>query len=79
MRLHYGVDADLEDQADRMLAASVKGIGRNANDILTRWKDWDRRSHELLYHDLDLARPGLIGRAYNPLAGHHVPPRGSLE
>lgn len=71
MRLHRGVHRELEDEADRILAEYHRTVTRpeDKKDILTPWKEQDRRSHEIFVRDgvPDRAsRNGIFHRAVNP-------------
>lgn len=75
MRLRNGTCRELEDQADALLWASLKGItSREAkSDILTPWKQQDRWDHEV-YASSGCADPavrqGVFSRAWNPKYPH---------
>jgi hypothetical protein len=71
----YGVHRPLEDEADRLLKESMRGVTsqRAKSDILTPWKERDRLSREVYSSDgvVDAAtRRGIYGRAYNPTSPH---------
>jgi len=70
MRMRYGVHRPLEDAADEIIYAEVRKIKRHSeNDILTPWKEKDRRRHEIYVPGgvPDSAnRLGIYHRATNP-------------
>lgn len=82
----YGVHKDLEAAADALIKESLKDVTSQSakSDILTPWKEMDRRSREIYVPsgtpDASL-RKGMYIRAYNPLHDHlngrdgHVTPR----
>ena len=75
LRLRNGVCKALEDAADAMLAASLKGVtSRSAkSDILTPWKLEDRAKREILTSTgtADPAvRRGMFRRTWNPRHSH---------
>lgn len=49
MRLHHGVHAELEAAANALIAESLKGVTKPSekSDILTAWKEQDRRKREI--------------------------------
>jgi hypothetical protein len=75
LRLRNGVCHALEDVADALLAASLKGVtSRSAkSDVLTPWKLEDRAKREILtstgYADPSVRR-GMYRRAWNPRHSH---------
>lgn len=75
LRLRNGVCHVLEDEADRLIAESLKGVtSRDAkSDILTPWKLEDRQNREILtstgYAD-PAVRQGMFRRAWNPKHSH---------
>lgn len=74
MRLHRGVHRELEDEADRILAEHHRTVTRpeDKKDILTPWKEQDRRKHEIYVSEgvPDRAnRTGMFHRAANPQYG----------
>jgi hypothetical protein len=75
MRLRYGTCRELEQQADDLIAESLRGVtSREAkSDILTPWKEQDRHDHEV-YPATGFADPavrrGLFGRAWNSKYPH---------
>lgn len=66
-----GIHPELEDEANRIIRESLKGVtARSAkSDILTPWKEQDRRSREV-YNANGVADPstrmGMFHRAWNP-------------
>jgi hypothetical protein len=50
MRMRFGICHQLEDEANRLIAESLKGVSsREAkSDILTEWKLEDRMNREVL-------------------------------
>jgi hypothetical protein len=82
----YGIHAELEAVADALIKESLKDVTSQAakSDILTPWKEMDRRSREIYVPsgtpDASL-RKGMFIRSYNPLHDHlngrdgHVTPR----
>ena len=75
MRLRHGVCHSLEEEADRLIAESLKGVSsREAkSDILTAWKLEDRMNREILTSTgtADPAvRQGQFNKAWNPKHGH---------
>lgn len=75
MRMRYGVCHQLEDEANRLIAESLKGVSsREAkSDILTEWKLEDRMNREVLTSTgtADPAvRQGMFRRAWNPKHSH---------
>jgi hypothetical protein len=75
MRLRNGTCRQLEDEADRLLWESLKGVtSREAkSDVLTPWKLEDRYNHEV-YTGSGFADPavrkGIFGRAWNSKYSH---------
>lgn len=74
-RMRYGVNRQLEEQADAILRQSLRGVTAHAEkkDILTPWKQQDRVSREV-YVASGIPDPairrGIFGRAYNPVQRH---------
>jgi hypothetical protein len=65
MRLRFGVARALEDEADRLIYDQVRGIKKHSeNDILTPWKEKDRRRHEIYV-------PSGVPEAANRLGIYH--------
>jgi len=78
MRLRYGVHRVVEEEADALIYGAVRKIKKHSeNDILTPWKEKDRRSHEIyvpsgvpdaanrqgIYHrSINSSRPDLNSR-----------------
>ena len=74
-RMRYGVNRQLEAQADEMLRRSLGNITAHAEkkDILTPWKQQDRVSREVYVASGTpdpAVRKGIFGRAYNPVQRH---------
>jgi hypothetical protein len=75
MRLRHGTCRELEDQADALLWASLKGVTsrKDKSDILTPWKQQDRWDHEV-YTAAGTADPavrkGSFSRTWNPKYPH---------
>ena len=71
----HGVYRPLEDEADRLLKESMRGVTSQSakSDILTPWKEKDRRDREV-YTDSGVPdasmRKGIYNRAYNPASPH---------
>lgn len=69
-RMRYGVHRPMEDEADRIIAQSLKTVTRHSDksDILTPWKADDRKSREVYTNagvpDRAL-RQGMFHRAWN--------------
>lgn len=67
---HHGVHPELEEEANRLIRESLIGVtARSAkSDILTPWKEMDRRSREI-YNSTGVAEPttrlGIFHRAWN--------------
>lgn len=74
-RMRFGRHTALEDEADRILRESMAGITTQSgkSDILTPWKEQDRRSREIYVAsgtpDASL-RVGMYHRALNPNRPH---------
>jgi hypothetical protein len=74
-RLRYGVFLELEEEANRLITESLAGVTSRAakSDILTAWKEEDRRGREV-YTSTGFADPavrrGMFGRAWNPRHPH---------
>lgn len=70
MRLRFGVNRPLEDEADRLIRESLTGVtSRSAkSDILTEWKYEDRLAREV-FTSTGFADPavrrGMFRRAWN--------------
>jgi hypothetical protein len=75
MKMWHGTNRALEDEADRLIKESLKGITSRAakSDILTPWKLEDRTTREILtstgYAD-PAVRKGMFKRAWNPRHAH---------
>lgn len=74
-RLRYGVHRVLEDEADRILATSLKTVTKHSDksDILTPWKEKDRTSREVYTSSGTpdrSVRAGMFHRAWNPSQPH---------
>lgn len=71
--IHYGVHKTLEGAANELLRESLHGVTSMSekSDILTPWKEQDRRNREVYSHsgapDASV-RSGLYNRAWN---SHH--------
>lgn len=75
MAIHYGVHAALEEAADALIFGSLKGVTSQEakSDILTPWKEWARRSREVMSSSgtVDPAiRRGMYHRKANPASPH---------
>jgi hypothetical protein len=73
--VRYGVHAPLENAADELIFGSLKGVTsqKAKSDILTRWKEHDRRSREVMSRSgtVDPAiRRGMYHRAANKSMPH---------
>lgn len=62
----------MEDAANNLLQRVWSKQNRvEKSDVLTPWKERERRRHELFVAEPDPAvRQGMFGRAYNPAAPH---------
>lgn len=65
-----GVHPQLEAQADRLIRESLKGVTKHSekSDILTPWKEQDRRNREVYVESGTpdpTARRGMFHRAWN--------------
>jgi hypothetical protein len=73
--LRHGIDEVLEEEATRLIMESLKGVTRfiEKADILTPWKEVDRRSREV-YVNTGTPDPifnrGMFHRAANPRSPH---------
>lgn len=68
-----GVDEDLEAQADALIYAETRAaVHSEKRDILTPWKEQNRKGHEVLMPQVVDAstRQGTFTRAYNPVQRH---------
>lgn len=75
MRLHRGVHPELEAEADAILRKALSGITRpeDKSDVLTPWKEADRRSREVYVAEgtPDPAnRSGVFHRSLNTKHSH---------
>lgn len=73
--IRYGIHKPLEQEANRLLSESLKGVTRYADkaDILTPWKEESRRRREVLVSTgaPDAAtRRGQFSRVANPASPH---------
>ena len=73
--LHYGVHANLEAEANRLIQESLVGVTSQSakRDILTPWKEKDRREREVYTESGapdSATRSGMYHRAYNPTSTH---------
>ena len=71
----FGIHPLLEAEANRLIKESMAGVTSQAakSDILTPWKEKDRRDREVYAESgaPDAAvRKGMYHRAYNPVASH---------
>ena len=84
-KVHFGVHAALEAAANELIFGSLKGVTsqKEKSDILTPWKEYDRRSREVLSSTGTVdpnVRRGMYHRAANVAAPHlnsregHYPP-----
>jgi hypothetical protein len=71
----YGVHAGLEAEANRIIKESMAGVTSQSakSDILTPWKEKDRRDREV-YTDMGVpdaaVRRGMYHRAWNATSPH---------
>lgn len=74
-RMHYGVHALLEAEADALIKLSMRGQTKPSekSDVLTPWKQDHRRKHEV-YPNSGVADPsirrGMFDRAANDVSTH---------
>jgi hypothetical protein len=73
--VHSGIHGPLEDEANRLIFGSLKGVTSQQakSDILTPWKQQDRHSREVMSSNgtIDPAiRKGMYHRAANKGAPH---------
>ena len=71
----YGVHKPLEDAANELIRQSLKGVTSMAekSDILTPWKEQDRKNREVLTRDGvpdSSTRQGMYHRAWNSAHPH---------
>jgi len=90
MRMRYGIAKALEEEADALLRQSLSSVTSHAlkSDILTPWKDQERRRREVYVASgtPDPAiRRGMFRRSMNPVQTHlnsregiAPPQRGSI-
>lgn len=75
-RVKSGIHEQLEAEADALIFGSLKDVTsrEEKSDILTPWKEKNRKSREILSrsgHPIDGAlRRGMYHRAYNPVQTH---------
>lgn len=74
-RMRYGPNPILESEADRILKESMRSETAHSSkkDILTPWKEMDRRRREVYVASGTpdpATRQGIFGRAVNPTAPH---------
>jgi hypothetical protein len=64
MRMRFGIDPDLEDQADALLHDSLEGVFAHSakNDILTPWKMKDRLRREVYLSGEDEYNKEVLGQ-----------------
>ena len=95
MRMRYGIHRPLEEEADALIYGQVRKIKKHSeNDILTPWKEKDRRKHEIyvpsgtpdpasrlgIYHrSLNPARPDLDAREGVARYGSRRVPRSNQD
>lgn len=71
MRMHHGVHRVLEDEANRLIKESLRGVTkyRDKSDILTPWKEKNRAKREILTTSgfpEPAIRQGMFNRRHNP-------------
>lgn len=71
MAMRYGVHRPLEDEANRLIRESLKGVTRHSDksDILTPWKEQERLRREIKVASGtpdQSTRKGMFHRAINP-------------
>lgn len=74
-QLHYGIHQQLEDAATALIKESLEGVTSMAakSDILTPWKEQDRKSREVYNKEGapdGALRRGMFHRVYNPQYRH---------
>lgn len=75
-RVKSGIHEQLEAEADALIFGSIKDVTSRAakSDILTPWKEKNRKSREILSrtgHPIDGSlRRGMFNRVYNPVQTH---------
>lgn len=70
-----GVHPQLEEQANRMIRESLKGVTKHSekSDILTPWKEQDRKNREVYVESGTpdpTSRRGMFHRAWNSRDDH---------
>lgn len=70
MAMHHGTNRILEDEADRIIKESLKGVTRYSDkaDILTPWKQKSRAKREILTSSgfpEPALRQGMFNRRHN--------------
>jgi hypothetical protein len=71
MTMHHGTNRILEEEADRIIKESLKGVTRYSDkaDILTPWKQKSRARREILTSSgfpEPALRQGMFNRRHNP-------------
>lgn len=71
MVMHHGTNRVLEDEANRILKESLRGVTRyqDKSDILTPWKEKMRSQREILTSSgfpESSMRQGMFNRRHNP-------------
>lgn len=75
MTVRYGVHPTLEAEANRLIKESMAGVTSQSakSDILTPWKEKDRRDREVYVESgtpESQTRRGMYHRAWNPSSPH---------
>lgn len=75
MRMRFGVHRQLEDEATRMIMESMAGVKSHSakSDILTPWKEQQRRRREVYVASGTpdpAVRQGIYNRRANPTRPH---------
>ena len=80
MRMRHGVNPHLEDAANEILRQSMAGVTSHEakRDILTPWKEKDRRSREV-YAGTGVVDPALRRGNFNRVANKAAPHLNSIE
>jgi hypothetical protein len=73
--IHYGVHPTLEAAANELIFASLRGVTSQEakSDILTPWKEWSRKSREVMASSGTVdpsVRMGIYNRAANTAQPH---------
>lgn len=73
--VHSGIHGPLEDAANELIFGSLRGVTSQSakSDILTPWKEQDRRNREVMSRSGTVdpqTRRGMYHRVANPLAPH---------